>query len=66
MEIAFPPDREAQLALIARLVEARNGQRQAIDLMGSAMMAFNNAIDGRGDEALPEINDGEEIALEEA
>ncbi|MBG53565.1 MAG: hypothetical protein CML99_14265 [Rhodobiaceae bacterium] len=66
LEIAFPPDREAQLALIARLVEARNGQRQAIDLMGSAMMAFNNAIDGRGDEALPEINDGEEIALEEA
>lgn len=55
LEIAFPPDRATQLELVEGLVAARDGQREASDLMSRAMMAFNDTIDGRGDEALPEV-----------
>jgi len=64
LEIAFPPDRETQSALIAGLVQARTGQREASELMSGAMMAFNNVIDGRGNEALPDVDAAGE--LEEA
>lgn len=55
LEIAFPPDRTTQLELVEGLVAARDSQREALDLMSRAMMAFNDTIDGRGDEALPEV-----------
>jgi len=62
LEIAFPPDRETQAALIAGMVEARNGQREALNLMSRAMTTFNDTIDGRGDEVLPDVEAEEELA----
>ncbi|WP_171132451.1 MULTISPECIES: hypothetical protein [unclassified Ruegeria] len=56
LEIAFPEERDAQAALIAGLVQARTGQREASELMSRAMVTFNDAIDGRGDEALPDVD----------
>jgi len=56
LEIAFPLEQETQKSLIAGLVNARRGQREALDLMSRAMMTFNDALDGRGDEAIPIVD----------
>lgn len=61
LEIAFPPDHETQQALTSGLVEARGGQRDALSLMSRAMTAFNDAIDGRGDEILPDVDTAQEL-----
>lgn len=61
LEIAIPPDRETQSVLIAGMVEARSGQREALNLMSRAMTTFNDTIDGRGDEVLPDVEAEEEL-----
>ena len=55
LEIAFPPTIEEQLGLIAPILNARKGLHQNSELLRTAMLLFDNNIDGRGDECLPEI-----------
>jgi hypothetical protein len=54
-------DRETQSVLIAGMVEARSGQREALNLISRAMTTFNDTIDGRGDEVLPDVEAEEEL-----
>lgn len=56
LEIAFPPATETQRQLITGLLDSRDGQRAAVAQMSAAMTVFNDMIDGRGDEALPEVD----------
>lgn len=55
LEICFPPLAEEQAAIIAGLEAARNTRHDANQSLAREQAAFDNLIDGRGDETLPEI-----------
>ncbi|MGY4255083.1 hypothetical protein ACVI1L_002151 [Bradyrhizobium sp. USDA 4516] len=63
LEIAYPPTRDEQHALIAEILRARAAQRGAANILAQEMLRFSNVIDGRGDEVLPEVT--EDVAAEE-
>jgi type I restriction enzyme M protein len=56
LEICFPPDPNEQIRLIADIQRARENQRSQSQLLRVAFFNFNNVIDGRGAEELPEID----------
>lgn len=58
LEICFPPDKAAQKNLIQGVIAARLSQQQAVAHMKEEMSKFSDLIDGRGDEELPEVDDG--------
>lgn len=60
LEIAFPPDQQVQEQLTAGIRAAKAGIQEAEDVLRRELMAFNDLIDGRGDEALPELEADEE------
>lgn len=55
LEIAFPPRGEEQMMLIKPILDAREGLRICSESLRIATLRFNDSIDGRGDERLPEI-----------
>jgi type I restriction enzyme M protein len=55
LEICFPPTREAQTQIIAGLETARSARRDATSSLVREQSTFDNLIDGRGQEKLPEI-----------
>ena len=55
LEIAFPPTDEEQRALIEPILQAREGLRTGSESLRTAALRFDDIIDGRGDEQLPEI-----------
>ena len=58
IEIGFPSDKREQQRLIADIVKARQGQRDAAEKLKKALLVFSDMIDGRGEEELPEVNAG--------
>ncbi|HEX8707338.1 MAG TPA: N-6 DNA methylase [Pyrinomonadaceae bacterium] len=58
LEICFPPDKDTQRQLVKDVMAAKYGQREAQNTLREAMAAFSDLIDGRGDEELPEIEEG--------
>jgi type I restriction enzyme M protein len=62
LEIVFPESRTEQDALVGGIVRARQAQRAAGDDLRDEFNRFSDLIDGRGDEALPEIE--EEVETE--
>lgn len=50
LEVCYPPDKNLQRALIADVLNAKEQQRKANNLLNEAMLKFSNIIDGRGDE----------------
>ncbi|MGC8732681.1 MAG: N-6 DNA methylase, partial [Halothiobacillaceae bacterium] len=60
LEICFPPTIEEQKALIANLVAAKRRQREAVAALKTEMLSFSDAVDGRHDGELPEVEDGTE------
>jgi type I restriction enzyme M protein len=63
LEIAYPPTRDEQHALIAEILKARAARRTAANSLAHEMRRFSNIIDGRGNEVLPDVV--EEAAPEE-
>ena len=61
IEIAFPPTDVEQRALIEPIIESRQELHKGSESLWSATQHFDNVIDGRGGEQLPEI----ELSLEE-
>lgn len=57
LQISFPPDREEQLELIKDVISARKDQKQATNGLKSAMLRFNNIIDGRGYEEIYDLSE---------
>ena len=55
IEIAFPPTDSEQRALTEPILRSRQGIRQGSESLRSATQLFDNVVDGRGDEQLPEI-----------
>ena len=55
IEITFPPTDSEQRALIKPILTSRKGLRMGSESLQTATQRFNNVIDGRGDELLPEI-----------
>ncbi len=55
LEISFPPDREEHLRLMQAIDRARQVRQRAAEDLAREQAAFDNIIDGRGDEMLPEI-----------
>jgi len=55
LEICFPPTVEEQNRIIAGLEAARTARHAANQALAREQATFDNLIDGRGDEALPEI-----------
>ena len=55
IEIAFPPTDSEQRALTEPILRSRQGLRQGSESLRSATQLFDNVVDGRGDEQLPEI-----------
>jgi type I restriction enzyme M protein len=51
LEICFPADPDLQRGLVAAVVAARQDLSNADDALRSAMLAFSDVIDQRGDEA---------------
>jgi type I restriction enzyme M protein len=64
LEIAFPPEIEDQRRLIERILKARSQQTGALDNLKHELTAFSAVLDGRGDEELPEVENGESLADE--
>ena len=60
LEIVFPESRDVQERLIQGILQARQRQRGAADVLHREFNAFNDVIDGRGDEELPEIPEEDE------
>jgi len=56
LEICFPPTREEQRRIVGRLQHARQSRAAATQAMSREQAAFDHLIDGRGDQALPEID----------
>jgi type I restriction enzyme M protein len=56
LEICFPPNRDEQIRLIARIEAARANQKRAAELLREEFLRFSDVIDGRGAEELPEVN----------
>lgn len=59
IEIAFPANADEQRRLIAGIVAARAGMRQASETLRQELLAFSNLIDGRGTEEIPELLEDE-------
>ena len=57
LEICFPPDRDAQRALIAGILRARSNLRSSAESLRQAFLDFSDLIDGRGEEELPEVEE---------
>lgn len=55
LEICFPSDKAEQAQIIRGLQTAREDRRSATETVAREQAAFDNIVDGRGDEALPEI-----------
>ncbi|MBQ8448593.1 MAG: N-6 DNA methylase [Clostridia bacterium] len=55
IEVCYPPDKETQRRLIADVLEAKEKQKNATDLMKTAMLRFSDIIDGRGDEVFETV-----------
>lgn len=62
LEISFPPDPAEQERLIAEIIAAQQGQRDAADRLRRELLIFSDLIDGRGGEELPEIDEGDDQA----
>ena len=60
IEIAFPADPDEQRRLIAGIVAARDGMRQASDNLKRELLSFSDIIDHRGAEELSELSGNEE------
>lgn len=56
LEIAYPPTRAEQERLIGEISAARNEQAVASGSLREALNEFNDLIDGRGDEEIPEVD----------
>jgi type I restriction enzyme M protein len=56
LEIAFPNDHTEQARLTNDIQHARTGLRAASHILSNSLRAFNDHIDGRGDEELPELD----------
>lgn len=54
LEIIFPADRVEQDQLISDIVAARTQQQGATETLRTLQNQFNDTIDGRGDEGLPD------------
>ncbi|MDA0269970.1 MAG: N-6 DNA methylase [Chloroflexi bacterium] len=61
LEIHYPPTIDAQREAIREVLTASHDQRLSRVALASAVRRFDNAIDGRGDEALPELEDEGEV-----
>lgn len=57
LEIAYPPTRLEQRALISEILSARGAQRNATSRLTQELLRFSDLIDGRGDEELPQVAD---------
>lgn len=57
LEIAYPPTRAEQRALIADILAARAAQRGSTERLANEMLRFSDLIDGRGDEELPDLGE---------
>ncbi len=55
LEICFPPDPNEQRRIIAGIERARQNRQQANQALAQEQLDFDNLIDGRGNEALPDI-----------
>jgi type I restriction enzyme M protein len=55
LEVCFPPDVNEQSRLMAEIEAARLMRREGDQRLREAQLAFDNLVDGRGDEALPEV-----------
>ena len=55
LEIIFPEARAEQERLIAAIMTARAQQQAATQTLGTSLRQFNDIIDCRGDEELPEV-----------
>ena len=55
LEIAFPPNVEEQRRLIEPMLRSRSAVRMQSSSLREASVRYDNIIDGRGDEELPEI-----------
>ena len=64
LEIVFPADRSEQEQLIVDILEARAQQQVSAQGLRASLNQFNDLIDGRGDEELPEV-EGELAAEDE-
>ena len=53
VQIVFPADPSEQRKLIADIVAARAGMRQASETLRQELLAFSDLIDGRGTEEIP-------------
>lgn len=59
IEISFPENADEQRRLIASIVAARAGMRQASETLRQELLAFSDLIDGRGTEEIPELQEEE-------
>lgn len=59
LEITYPTDPAEQDRLIAHIVEARQQQTVAARNLKAAWLGFSDLIDGRGDEELPDVQNGD-------
>ena len=64
LEIAFPAEQEQQIRLIAEIVSARGQLSAAGRALRGALVEFDDSIDGRGNEQLPDV-ETDEFAPEE-
>lgn len=60
LEIAFPADPREQEALIAEIIAAQQGHRDAAKRLKRELLLFSDMIDGRGTEELPEVGEDED------
>lgn len=58
LNVFFPEDRDLQVQLIDEIQAARTGYRAATRSLRGALLSFSDIIDGRGEEELPDIEDG--------
>ena len=55
LEIVFPAELDEQEQLIVEVGVAREQQQDAVNSLARAFRNFDNVIDGRGDEVLPDV-----------
>ena len=58
-DVSFPDSADEQRRLIASIVAARAGMRQASETLRQELLAFSDLIDGRGTEEIPELQEEE-------
>jgi type I restriction enzyme M protein len=59
LEISFPTERVEQEALIQEVADKRIQLRATGSALHTALVRFSDLIDGRGDEELPDVEEGE-------